>query len=351
MLKIKDITNIHFEITTLCNARCPLCVRNANGYPFNFGYPETHLTLDQIKKVFDTGFVQQLTTIDFCGNFGDFIVNPEALEILEYFYHANDRIRFYISTNGSARSQSFWQSMGALGPRVQVSFCLDGLEDLHDHYRLDTNWHTIIKNAQTFIQAGGYAIWKMIGFKHNRHQVDDCHRLSKELGFQRFDYTDHGRDSGPVFDRQGNLQYLLGDADPAADYNIQNFVRWYDRQEPLDLPEEKHSVDCYAKNERSIYMAADGSVYPCCYLGSYPRTFANGTWYQPANKQIASVLEGFNNNAIEVGLATALEWFNQIEQRWNKERYAQGRLLLCDTHCGRKYQHWDYNINHAVVDK
>ena len=45
----------------------------------------------------------------------------------------------------------------------------------------------IIKNAQAFIDAGGYAVWKMIKFDHNEHQVEDCRALAKNLGFQRFD--------------------------------------------------------------------------------------------------------------------------------------------------------------------
>jgi hypothetical protein len=48
-----------------------------------------------------------------------------------------------------------------------------------------------------------------------------------------------------------------------------------------------------------------------------------------------------NNNALEVGLESALAWFNSVEESWNKTKYTDGRLILCDAHCGTKYQKWD----------
>lgn len=340
MISISDIKNLHLEITTLCNARCPLCVRNANGYPHNFGYPETSITLDQIKQIFPPEFVAQLRTVDFCGNFGDFIVNPESYEIAKYFLDSNPTLSVYISTNGGARNEHYWQQLGQLGKRAQTSFCIDGLEDTHSIYRVDTRWSTIIRNAKAFIASGGYAIWKMIKFDHNQHQIEACRELSKQLGFDRFDFTDHGRSSGPVFDRQGKLQYLLGDADPQAYYHVDNFIQWYKHNEWLVTNEKEH-VECFSKNYRSIYMAANGEIYPCCYLGSYPRTFANGGWYKLGNGQIKDMLADFNNNALEVGLDTAINWFNRIEEAWQYKKYAEGRPALCDAHCGRQYQHWE----------
>lgn len=320
-------------------------MRNANGYPHNFGYVETSVTLDQIMRAFPRDFVGQLDSVDFCGNFGDFIVNPQALEILRYFYDTNNKIKFYISTNGSARNSKFWQDLGSLGHRVQVGFCIDGLQDTHSRYRLDTNWQTIIDNAQTFINAGGYAIWKMIGFGHNKHQVDHCRQLSKDLGFHRFDYVEHGRDTGPVFDRQGQLMYLIGDANPDQTYQVQNLINWHGRQEVYKFPPEKESLDCYTKKAKSIYMSGDGSIYPCCYLGAFPRTYRGGSFYQAANDQVTEIMGDFNNNVFDVGLEQALAWFNRVEQAWSQKTYQQGRLFLCDQHCGRQYQKRHSELN------
>jgi MoaA/NifB/PqqE/SkfB family radical SAM enzyme len=343
MITIGQVREIHLELTTLCNARCPLCVRNANGYPHNFGYPETSLSLEQVKQIFPVDFIRRLHLIDFCGNFGDFVMAPDAVEIVEYFRSVNRTTRITINTNGSARDREFWTRIGQCN--VEVIFDLDGLEDTHAMYRVDTNWQNIIRNAQTVMAAGSRAIWKMIKFRHNLHQIDACREMAQVLGFYRFDLTDHGRDYGPAFDRQGNMTHILGIVDDRnGPRTIDQIVQWQHHTTPRPLPEEKETLDCYSNRSRTIFIAANGDVYPCCYLGAFPRTFKDGPWYDQVHTQLKTIVDSVNNNALQVGLAAATEWFNLIEERWKIEKYKDGRIILCDSHCGRKYQHWERQL-------
>jgi MoaA/NifB/PqqE/SkfB family radical SAM enzyme len=146
MIAIDQIRAVHLEISSLCNARCPLCYRNFHGYPHNDGYVETNFSLDNAKHIFSPNFLQQLQEILINGNFGDAVMNPETPDIIEYFRSQNAYLKIDISTNGSARSKSFWQRLAKVGAAVQ--FCLDGLEDTHHLYRQNTNWRTILKNAR-----------------------------------------------------------------------------------------------------------------------------------------------------------------------------------------------------------
>jgi hypothetical protein len=68
-----------------------------------------------------------------------------------------------------------------------VVWGIDGLEDTHAVYRVNTDWNKIISNAKIFIQAGGRARWNMLAFKHNEHQIESCQELSKSLGFEVFE--------------------------------------------------------------------------------------------------------------------------------------------------------------------
>jgi len=52
MIAFSEIKRVHLEISSLCNARCPLCPRNFRGYPYNDGYIERNLTLNDVKKIF-----------------------------------------------------------------------------------------------------------------------------------------------------------------------------------------------------------------------------------------------------------------------------------------------------------
>ena len=62
MLKLSEVRQVQIELTTRCNARCPMCVRNYRGMEFNSGYPVTELTLDNIKQILPVSFLKQLTS-------------------------------------------------------------------------------------------------------------------------------------------------------------------------------------------------------------------------------------------------------------------------------------------------
>jgi sulfatase maturation enzyme AslB (radical SAM superfamily) len=330
MINYNEIKHCEIELSSYCNAVCPLCPRNLFGYKYNTGYTERNLTLAEIKKIFDINFINQLSSVTFEGNYGDPLMNPALLSIVEFF--KEKRINIY--TNGSLQTQDFWKEL-ASSPKLTVYFALDGLEDTHNIYRQNTDFNKIINNASTFIKAGGNAVWKMIKFNHNSHQIKDAKALSKELGFAKFMLADHGRDVGPVFDNDGNLIRVLGDFDGSTELShyldtIENgdiFI-----EDIYDAPST--GVSCEAINKESIYVSSEGDVYPCCYMGFNPKKYGKGRWHQPVNKQIQELLKP--NNALERPLEQCIDWFNNIPPCWDKTTFEDGRLIVCDSACGIK---------------
>ena len=330
MLKLEDIRHLHIEASSLCNARCPLCPRNVFGYPHNLGYTENSLSYELITRSLSPQFLSQITSMLLNGNFGDFTSNLEILPILRYF-REHSSMSMLISTNGSARNREFWEDLANLG-NIEIEFCLDGLEDTHHLYRQDTDWNKIIQNAQWFMEAGGKATWKMIKFKHNEHQREACEKLSKELGFYKFLFNDHGRDQGPAFNRDGSLSHVIGGYDGFK--NAQEVIDWLNTDSSYRLPQRDlyDHVDCEAKRMDSIYIAADGKVYPCCWLGFNPTTYHKG-WVGMLNQQIATLVK--DNDLHENSLEKCIGWFEDVERSWAIESYKEGRLMQCDISCGR----------------
>jgi MoaA/NifB/PqqE/SkfB family radical SAM enzyme len=334
VIAYQDIRDVHLEISSLCNASCPWCPRTFWGYPYNAGYPETNFSLDSAKKVFSHAFLQQLTSIRINGNFGDLVMNPESPDIIEYFFTANPKLKITVSTNGGARNSEFWQRL-AQTP-VQILFCIDGLEDTHHLYRQNTVWTTVMQNAKTFIAAGGHAVWKMIEFDHNRHQIKQCQALSQQLGFAGFQLINDGRDTAPVFDRTGALTHVLGDYRGETDFK----VLFHNKKNHEILLEDilpgrtpATSVLCEAKQLRSIYIAANGDVSPCCFTGFYPKSYGHGQYHQAANSQLVPLIS--KNNALEHSLEQCIDWFKSVENSWKIPTYPQGRLVICDDTCGQ----------------
>jgi sulfatase maturation enzyme AslB (radical SAM superfamily) len=278
------------------------------------------MSLDDAQRIFHPSFLQQLDIININGNLGDFVTAQDGLAIVQYFRKQNSKLKIIISTNAGARPD-IWPELAKL--KVQVLFCIDGLKQTHELYRVQTNWDTVIKNAQTFIGHGGNAIWKMILFDHNQHEVESCKQLSQQLGFSQFQLIDHGRNAFPVFDQKKNFLHNIGQHTQPTDFN-KLYNRYLDSTTNGYIePVEVDSIDCKVKNKKSIYVTATGEIYPCCWLGFYPRTM-----FHMGNSQIVPMLSE-NNNAIQVGMESAMQWVDKVSNSWNYQP-----LVQCKINCG-----------------
>lgn len=337
MVEYSQISSLHLELTTNCNAKCPACPRNLNSFDFNQGYPECDMTLANVKKILPAEFLKQITNIYISGDFGDYVMNPDSIEILEYLRtHSSPKVFITIGTNGGARDKLFWQKTAKLAH--QVIFCIDGLEDTHSVYRRNTVYKTVMQNAKTVIAAGGKALWKFILFDHNRHQVEQAKTLSQQIGFDMFILADHGRNSAPVFDKRGQLIYWIGpDYGPSdAPGVLKHTPRKLLPSTALIVEEPADQVNCQSHKNKEIYIAANGEVYPCCYMGHYPHTYQKNmaTNLGLCNWQVSQIAK--ENNALQYGLEHAINWFASITELWKKPDWESGRLLVCDQSCGEK---------------
>lgn len=338
MITFESIIGVHLEISTRCNASCPLCPRNLSGYDTDLGYPIHDMSLAEAKTIFDPLFLKQIHYILINGNFGDFVTAKDGLSIIQYFVQQNANLKIQISTNGSARP-NIWSELGKIS-NVTVGFDIDGLEDTHSLYRRNTSWQQIITNAKSFINAGGKAIWRMIVFDHNKHQVDECKKLSVMLGFKKFEIINDGRDSGPVYDKNGDYAYKLGFDKYFVDKQYPTRVEiWKDwtsykhRNNIWPIEPTTKEKNCITKKYNEIYIAANGEVYPCCWLGFYPHSKFERHHFND-DELLKSIVK--NNNANQVGIRNAIRYFTDIEAAWAKDYYKDGRLFTCDQYCTKQ---------------
>jgi MoaA/NifB/PqqE/SkfB family radical SAM enzyme len=334
MYGYQDIRVVHLEISSRCNAACPDCPRNLRGADIDFlnDFDIRDMTLTEARQLFPQTFLQQLERILINGNHGDFITCRDGLAIVRYFAESNPNLTIEISTNASAQPK-IWPELGKI-PNVRVLFRIDGLKDTHHLYRQYTDFDLIIRNAQAFIAAGGWAEWYMILFDFNQHQVEQARSMSQELGFKNFKLIDVGRNNMVVFDRNGNYRYKIGN--PTHDQQ--------DYQSLLDLRiARKNQTDyqldfyrkypakeirCYAKIAPEIYVQSNGEVYPCCWTGRAPKTNP----VISGSEQITQLAN--NNNAFEVGIEQAIAWFADLERSWTVDQVVDGRPWICNETCG-----------------
>lgn len=259
MYNLKDIKAIHLEITNKCQASCPMCGRNIQGGVDNPFMTIDEITFDIFKSWFSEDFIKQLDRLYMCGNLGDPIIAKDTAKVFQYCRELNPNIALSMNTNGSARNIKFWEQLAELN--VAIHFGIDGLEDTHSIYRRGTDFNTIIKNAGAFINKGGYAIWDMLVFDHNKHQVGACQHMADMMGFKQFKHKNTSRfkeESLVVLDKIGKPVYRI--------YGTDRSKQLTNKLIEQNLDEPKVTINCKVLQEKNLYISATGNVSPCCWL-------------------------------------------------------------------------------------
>ena len=314
MYKLEDIRDVHLELTSKCQARCPMCPRRINGGLLNPLITLDEITLTQFKEWFSIEFIQQLDSLFMCGNLGDPIIAQDCLQIFQYLRDTNPHIRLSMHTNGSARTDQWWQALAHTS--VKVTFGIDGLVDTHSVYRVDTDYNKIIHNACEFINAGGEAEWHMLVFKHNEHHVDACRQTSADLGFKKFTtkHTSRFKDNKfHVLDELGQTVNILYPTERST--TLTSKV----------LSIEPAEIQCKARKYKQLYISANGTVSPCCWL--------DFSWQLPNQDNRIDYMDSVGEfpNLNKKTLLGIFEsgFFSRVEDTW-----ASKPLIECSKQCG-----------------
>lgn len=328
-----EVRNLHLEPSAKCQAACPMCGRNVAGGRPRANLPLNEVTLAEFVAWFSPAFLRQLSTLTFCGNFGDPIIAQDCLPMLEHARRMNRRLHLNLITNGSARPASFWSDLGALG--AHAHFALDGAtEETHRRYRRHTRFGTILQNAATFMGAGGRATWDMLVFSHNEHEVETARTMARQMGFERFVLKSTTRFNGPdhrVLDDDGREVDRLH---PSERFPAPALAARPDRQALASCP-----IRCKVIPEGSVYVAATGHVFPCCWLGAIlhekpglPDSRKSSAVHQSFHELVGRIGED-RLNLRETPLAVIVErYLPHFTRAWGP---GPERLMKCAQICGQ----------------
>ena len=369
MYDYQDIRKVHLEITQRCNAGCPMCGRHEEDGSVNRLIRNNlqELTLEDCKSIFQPEFIQQLEIISFCGNLGDPIVARDTLEVCQYLRQNNPDLHIMISTNGGARSTQWWKELaGVLGENGEVKFAIDGLSDTNHIYRRGVDWDVVMRNAQAFIDAGGEAEWHYLIFEHNEHQVDQAKKLSQEMGFLDFKKKKSSRftvvtSDGELKDEKIKVAPVNKKQKQQAAINTQSTIKTASKKVYKSKIAEKQNeiiknygsmkeyhntvkIDCkVVKDRNNVYVNADGTVMPCCWVAHTRYDHCNPT---PESRQIDAIIDdcgGIENIDARVhGLRHIFETgiMRKIQATWKLKSTSEGRMIECAKRCGTELDLW-----------
>ena len=346
-----DLEVCQIELTTECGAGCPQCPRNVYGGKTVEDLPICELSLDDIKNILPIELVQRLRLVFFCGTYGDPIWAKDILPVIKWLRGVNSKLEIGLNTNGSARTEKWWSEMAdVLDDDGYVVFSIDGDEETNHIYRRWTDYNKIIRNAKSFIESGGEAIWEFLVFRHNEHQVEDIENFSKELGFKRFTSKKTGRfltkdhtiiERQEVLDKEGNIEYYLEKPRQEKYRNvslekIDNIIK---EVSSFDDYLDEVPIKCLVKSKKEIYLSAEGLLVPCGWL--HDRMYGEYVKDSKSSKQFWNLIYNTGGkdklNAKINSLKDIIEGdlFRKVSESWIKDSIKDGKMERCAVVCGQ----------------
>jgi len=232
---------IQISFSTRCNINCKFCLRKVLRDRYNY-IENIDMEIEVAKKVLDQG----VKKLFICGNKGEAIFHPQIDDILKYAKEKGIIIDFI--TNAYYKSPQWWADLAKLFIDIgdTVTFPLDGVGNkIHNRHR-GSDFYTVLRNIESFINAGGNAIWKFIKFEHNQHQAELARTLSKEIGCYQFVLMNsHTYDSElrePTDGKVWTVKNITDEAVQECDY----------------LPCE----------DKTYYVSTRGLLFPCCFIAN-----------------------------------------------------------------------------------
>ena len=333
----KVVNNFQVDLSSHCNARCGGCVRNTDGNETRPEVTLSHFDVDVWKRLVtqDTHgwYIVELTLN---GNWGDPMMHPRVIEMLELYSQHHPESELFIHTNGSLRTTKFWSKLASVCRKFsnhQIFFAVDGMADTHHIYRRKTDWHKLIENSVAFNQAGGRSCYTMTLFEHNKHQIEQVEALAEENGCVFFQLRHSHGDDLYIETDDGSYRVY-------ANYETDRYEQSFDSKFKADeelrdsdtyrdfngmLKDQTLNTKCPWYNEKKIQLDPWSRVWPCCHISSYGLDIPD----MEAEKMVGSNIElaRKENDLKKYTLLDILknDWFSDVEDAVHNAEWKECR--------------------------
>jgi len=266
----------HIEISGKCSLKCPRCTRQE--VP---GYVNTELSLDWFKNNFT--FATDVKKITFCGDDGDPIYAKDFLHVVEWLKKQNPTLQIVIVTNGSYKTNVWWQKLNQLlDHNDHIHFSIDGWDqESNNLYRVNCNWESIVEGIKQIDRP--YTTWAAIAFKFNEEKIEHIKQIAKQLHFDNFQLTlstkfGKNYDAYPKNDPLEPSKKFVAVGRFKRMYTKLSNRTWKDATFDIHLNRFKNEdienqsiVPLCMIGNKGLYVNAEGKFYPCCWTGlRYP---------------------------------------------------------------------------------
>lgn len=347
-MNIDNINKIELEITSNCNAACPGCARTQNPDILEIN----SFGLEDLKRIFPTTRHIKDKRFKFCGVLGDPAFNVECVDMVQYITDNGGYCQ--LSTNGGIQTADWWTRLGKLSKttnKVDVVFCIDGYKETNHIYRVNTVFDIIARNMEAYSQAGGEATWMFIVFDHNEYELPAAEEHAKQLNFKfatrtgmrnsMHDWVSLIRKKDGSKKRSVKEEVVItttGKKEHSKKEQVQelqDFIETYQQTNTVEEIAKKDevvsSIICKLVHEGEIFIAADQTMWPCCFL--WDSAFKNKENILEKLAEYGTEWNGLKDKSIDDVLQH--EWFDRIiAESWDPAH--SKHLTRCIKTCGYK---------------
>jgi MoaA/NifB/PqqE/SkfB family radical SAM enzyme len=188
---------LEFALTTYCQAKCRSCARTNQDTGEKESWLELkHMDIDVFTSTLELSKDLNISTIQFCGEFGDPMMHPEINKFIDSAMKFA-RKSVIINTNGGLRSPDWYTSIvKQYGDKIQIQWAIDGItHDVNWMYREGVDFERAMNNMKAYIEADGEGKWWFIIFEWNWHQIPEARKIANNLGIDiefRFNDRNYG---------------------------------------------------------------------------------------------------------------------------------------------------------------
>ncbi len=251
-----EVNDIELELSTLCQAECPLCYRNYQ--TFDLHYPKNIVRpLGEIKNQILS--YPDLEWIRLVGSISEPTIYPDFIQLVKFIKSLN--IKIEICTNGSTRDEKFWRDLAkSLNSEDSVYFTICGSsQELHEIYRKNTSLEKILKNARALREINPIDYAQCIRFDYNNEDFNSENFKKMVSEFTNVYWTETFLlKEKSIYKEQKDLEKLKPFQEKIKQYQMVEKIAIKKFKEP-----KPKRTWCKAWHENRLQIDINGNEYPC----------------------------------------------------------------------------------------
>lgn len=256
MKELDAVMDVELELTTACNAQCPLCYRNYRSFDDHYPRSETRKLQDVIDQL-DT--FPDLEWIRLVGSVSEPTLYRHFMELVNYIKQRD--INIEICTNGDTHDDDWWTELSELlTPNDKVYFTICGSNQVtHEYYRKNTSLANILQHARAFRSANKNDYAQCIRFDYNSDDLDSDEFKQMVSEFSVVYWTE-------TFLLKPSANYIDTSRLNGLQPNRHKLQRYVDVSRFADVKfasKIKGRANCISWENKSQQIDVHGKVYPC----------------------------------------------------------------------------------------